>query len=75
MPAACVVLSAGAKDSEDDIMNYVASNVAHYKRVRVLNFVDAIPKSHSGKIMRRLIKEKMLENLTTASHDARRKLF
>nr|GMD55366.1 4-coumarate--CoA ligase-like 1 [Ipomoea batatas] len=76
VPAACVVLSAGAKDSEEDIMNYVASSVAHYKRVRVLHFVDAIPKSHSGKIMRRVIKDKMVQNLTTASsHDVLKKLL
>ncbi|KAG5227937.1 Ca4CL [Salix suchowensis] len=48
IPAACVVMS-----------KFVASNVAHYKKVRVVQFVDSIPKSPSGKIMRRLLKEKM----------------
>lgn len=52
-----------AKETEDDIMNYVAANVASYKRVRVLHFVDAIPKSPSGKIMRRFIKETMEKKL------------
>lgn len=59
IPAACVVMSKGAKESEGDIMEFVASNVAHYKKVRVVQFVDSIPKSPSGKIMRRLLKEKM----------------
>ncbi|CAK7336170.1 unnamed protein product [Dovyalis caffra] len=59
IPAACVVMSRGAKESEEDIMTFVASNVAHYKKVRVVQFVDTIPKSPSGKIMRRLLKEKM----------------
>lgn len=63
IPAASVVLSPGAKESEEDIMNFVASSVAHYKKVRVVYFVDAIPKSHSGKIMRRLVKEKMVEKI------------
>ncbi|TKY47034.1 4-coumarate--CoA ligase 1 [Spatholobus suberectus] len=66
IPAASVVLSQGAKESEEDIMNYVASNVAHYKKVRVVHFVDAIPKSPSGKIMRRLVKEKMVEKIRQA---------
>lgn len=63
IPAASVVLSKGAKESEEDIMNYVASNAAHYKKVRVVHFVEAIPKSPSGKIMRRLVKEKMVEKI------------
>ena len=51
-------------------MDYVASNVAHYKKVRVLQFVDTIPKSPSGKIMRRLLKEKMIENMGENSSTA-----
>ncbi|KAL2332827.1 hypothetical protein Fmac_014040 [Flemingia macrophylla] len=63
IPAASVVLSPGAKETEEDIMNYVASNAAHYKKVRMVHFVESIPKSPSGKIMRRLIKEKMVEKM------------
>ncbi|KAH9772557.1 4-coumarate--CoA ligase-like 1 [Citrus sinensis] len=63
IPAACVVMNPNAKESEDDIMDFVASNVATYKKVRVLHFVDGIPKSHSGKIMRRILKDKMLEKM------------
>ncbi|KAF4390484.1 hypothetical protein F8388_005981 [Cannabis sativa] len=59
IPAACVVLAPEAKESEEEIMKYVASNVAHYKKVRVVHFVDSIPKSPSGKIMRRLLKQAM----------------
>ena len=55
--------AAGAKESEEDIINYVASNVAHYKKVRVVHFVDTIPKSPSGKIMRRLVKDTMIEKI------------
>ncbi|XP_057431022.1 4-coumarate--CoA ligase-like 1 [Lotus japonicus] len=67
IPAASVVLSLGAKESEEDIMNYVASNAASYKKVRVVHFVESIPKSPSGKIMRRLVKEKMVEKMKTNS--------
>lgn len=58
-----MVMNKGAKQSEEEVMNFVASNVAQYKRVRVLQFVDTIPKSSSGKIMRRLIKDKMVQNM------------
>ncbi|XP_023728134.1 4-coumarate--CoA ligase-like 1 [Lactuca sativa] len=67
IPGANVVMSKDAKESEEDMMNYVANNVAHYKKVRVLHFVDTIPKSPSGKIMRRLIKEKMLESIAKSA--------
>nr|AVX48616.1 acyl-CoA synthetase 5 [Tagetes erecta] len=67
IPGAHVVISKDAKESEEDLMKYVANNAAHYKKVRVLHFVDNIPKSPSGKIMRRLIKEKMLEDISKST--------
>lgn len=63
IPAACVVLKKEAKENEEDIVDFVASDVAQYKRVRVVHFVENIPKSPSGKIMRRLLREKMLERI------------
>ncbi|XP_021745127.1 4-coumarate--CoA ligase-like 1 [Chenopodium quinoa] len=63
VPAACVVINRNAKESEEDIMKYVASNVASYKRVRSVHFMETIPKSPSGKIMRRILKEKIAEKI------------
>ncbi|XP_042060269.1 4-coumarate--CoA ligase-like 1 [Salvia splendens] len=63
IPAACVVIKTEAKESEEDIIKYVSSNSATYKRVRIVQFVSAIPKSPSGKILRRLIRENMLKDL------------
>ena len=39
-------------------MEYVAGQVAHYKQVRHLEFIEAVPKSASGKILRRELKAK-----------------
>ena len=44
-------------------MAFVAAQVAHYKRVRHVAFVDAIPKSPSGKILRRVLVEKEREEM------------
>jgi len=57
IPAAYVVLKQGQHATAADIQAFVAQKVASYKRVRTLTFVDAIPKSASGKILRRVLRE------------------
>ena len=37
-------------------MAFVAERVAPYKKVREVEFIDAIPKNPSGKILRRELK-------------------
>jgi acyl-CoA synthetase (AMP-forming)/AMP-acid ligase II len=56
IPRAFVVRKAPA--TAEELMAYVAAQVAPYKKVRRLEFVDAIPKSPSGKILRRLLKDR-----------------
>ena len=51
-----------ARASEQDIQAFVAEQVAHYKQVRVLNVVDEIPKSASGKILRRILRDQAAED-------------
>jgi acyl-CoA synthetase (AMP-forming)/AMP-acid ligase II len=55
IPRAFVVLKAPA--SAEELMSYVAERVAPYKKIRRLDFIDAIPKSPSGKILRRLLRD------------------
>jgi len=57
IPKAYVVLKPGTQATETELMDYVAERVAPYKKVRQLVFVDAIPKSASGKILRRVLIE------------------
>ena len=54
IPRAFVVLKGVA--TADELMAYVAARVAPHKKVRRLDFIAAIPKSASGKILRRLLK-------------------
>jgi len=56
VPRAFVVLK--RQSTPDEIMSYVADRVARYKRVRRVEFIDQIPRSPSGKILRRLLVEK-----------------
>jgi acyl-coenzyme A synthetase/AMP-(fatty) acid ligase len=39
------------------VIAYVAERVAPYKRVREVELVEEIPKSTSGKILRRVLRE------------------
>ncbi|MFV1987510.1 MAG: AMP-binding protein, partial [Gemmatimonadota bacterium] len=53
VPKAFVVRSAPVEPEE--IMTFVAERVAPYKKVRLVEFIDEIPKSPSGKILRRIL--------------------
>ncbi len=56
LPKAFVVLADGAELSADDVMEYVAAKVAPYKKIRLVEFTHAIPKSAAGKILRKDLK-------------------
>jgi acyl-CoA synthetase (AMP-forming)/AMP-acid ligase II len=58
VPKAFVVVKEGHGMSEAEVLGYVASHVAPYKKVRRVEFVTQIPKSPSGKILRRLLVER-----------------
>jgi acyl-CoA synthetase (AMP-forming)/AMP-acid ligase II len=44
--------------SEEEIVAFVADRVAPQKKIRAVEFVDQIPKSPSGKILRRVLKQR-----------------
>jgi acyl-CoA synthetase (AMP-forming)/AMP-acid ligase II len=56
VPKAFVVLRSQADPQE--LMTYVAERVAPYKKIRYLELIDQIPKSASGKILRRVLIER-----------------
>lgn len=62
VPKAFVVLRAGADGtkpglSAEEVIEYVASRVAPYKKVRQVEFIDQIPTSRTGKILRRELRQ------------------
>ncbi len=50
---AFVVRSPDSEVSEDTLKEFVKEHVATYKQVSIIEFIEAIPKSASGKILRR----------------------
>lgn len=57
LPKAYVVLNPAIPATTHEIMDFVAEHVATYKQVRIVEFIDEIPKSASGKILRRLLRD------------------
>ena len=57
--AAGVAAAVVARDALDpeDLMAWVAARVAPYKRIRAVRFVDVIPRTPAGKILRRALVE------------------
>jgi 4-coumarate--CoA ligase len=53
VPKAFVVVQAGAELSDDEVIAFVAERVAPHEKVRVVEFIDVIPKTTSGKILRK----------------------
>jgi len=53
IPKAFVVAAPDSGLTEDDVKAFVAEHVAPHKKVRRVEFIDQIPKSTSGKILRK----------------------
>ena len=57
IPKAFVVPASDAIDA-DAVLSYVAERVAPYKRIRAIELIDEIPKSQSGRVLRRVLHER-----------------
>jgi len=55
---AVVVLEPGGKASAEEIIEHCGRNMAGYKKPKSVDFVEALPVSGYGKVMRREIREK-----------------
>jgi acyl-CoA synthetase (AMP-forming)/AMP-acid ligase II len=55
IPKAFVVPKPEAVLTPAEVMDFVAARVAPHKRIRACEFIDEIPKSASGKILRRVL--------------------
>ncbi|KAK7309677.1 hypothetical protein RJT34_06597 [Clitoria ternatea] len=63
IPVAFVVRKVGSVLSPNHIMDYVAEQVAPYRKVRKVFFTDSIPRSATGKILRRQLRNWLTSKL------------
>ncbi len=57
IPVGYVVLKPNASATPEELQAFVADQVATFKQLRRVELVDAIPKSASGKILRRVLRD------------------
>jgi acyl-CoA synthetase (AMP-forming)/AMP-acid ligase II len=57
VPVAFVVCRAGAGATEDEIREFCRARLARYKVPRAVQFIDALPRNPSGKVLKRVLRE------------------
>ena len=67
IPKAFVVLKPDYKGrvTEEEIVEWMRERISGYKRVREVEFVEELPRTPAGKLLRRLLREKELERSKT----------
>jgi len=56
-PVVFVQLKAGVKATAEEILEYANLQIAHYKKIRQLIFMDAIPVSAAGKVLKKELRK------------------
>ncbi|MFO7559797.1 MAG: AMP-binding protein [Desulfobacterales bacterium] len=64
-PVAYVQLKADAKATPEELIAYTNEQVAAYKKLREVYFIDMIPVSGAGKVLKRELREKLKEQTSS----------
>jgi acyl-CoA synthetase (AMP-forming)/AMP-acid ligase II len=66
---AAVQLQAGSDVTADDLQRLVADALATYKRLHHVVLVEVVPRTPSGKVLRRTLRDEWAPTLATARPD------
>lgn len=61
---ALVVLKPGAEASEEELIEFCRENLAHFKCPRRIQFIEALPRTATGKIQKNLLRERYWQGKT-----------
>jgi long-chain acyl-CoA synthetase len=61
---AYIVMQEGESLTAEEVQAYCRESLAPYKIPKIIEFIDELPKSGVGKILRRVLKEKDMEKTT-----------
>lgn len=56
-PKAIIVLHSNANVTEEEVINYCRSQMAHFKAPRLVEFVESLPKTATGKLQKYRLRE------------------
>ena len=61
--AACIILKKGETATEEELREYMKSNIARHKVPRYIRFVDEFPMNAAGKVLKYKMREALTEEL------------
>jgi long-chain acyl-CoA synthetase len=64
-PVAYVQLKAGARATQEELIAHTNAQVAAYKKLREVYFIDMIPVSGAGKVLKRELREKLKKEISS----------
>jgi len=68
VPKAIVVLKPGAQATEAELIGHCRQRMAHFKAPKSVDFRDALPKSGTGKILKREVREEYWQGYAKRVH-------
>jgi fatty-acyl-CoA synthase len=76
VPKALVVLKPSAQASESELLHFCRTRIAHYKCPRSVEFVESLPKTGTGKVLKKELRKKYWDghdSIRPDAFDAKRK--
>ena len=64
-PKGCVVLKPGDSVTEDELIDFCRARMAHYKCPQSIDFFESLPKTGTGKVLRRELRQQYAKQQVT----------